>query len=439
MTADVKADMQVELTQQNAAVEEYVRTLGRRAREVAFGLAAAGTEQKNTALGCMAEALLAAEAGILAANAADLARARENGMSKAFLDRLALSHERLVGMAEGLQALRELSDPVGQEIARWQAAQGIEITQKRVPIGVVGIIYEARPNVTADAAGICLKTGNAVILRGGSDAIESNLAVAAALRRGIAAAGLPEDAVQVVADTSRAAANVLMRLNEYIDVLIPRGGAGLIQAVLRQASVPVIETGAGNCHIFVEATADAQMAADIVLNAKVQRPAVCNAAETLLIDAACAGRVLPHIAGALQQAGVEIRGCRRTEEILAAAGLGCRAAEDADWATEYGDLVIACRVVDGCEQAVAHINRYGTRHSDAIVTQDAAAAAYFQRGVDAAAVYVNASTRFTDGFQFGFGAEIGISTQKLHARGPMGLLAMTSYKYLINGQGQTRR
>lgn len=437
--AENQAEMQTDLTAQGAAVEQYVRGLGARAREVAFVLGTATTEQKNAALTAMAGSLLAAEDEILQANAADLARAEANGMTRAFIDRLALTHTRLVDMADGLRALAELPDPVGEEMARWQAAQGIEVVQKRVPIGVVGIIYEARPNVTADAAGICLKTGNAVILRGGSDAIESNLAVAGALRRGIAAAGLPEDAVQVVADTSRAAANVLMRLNEYIDVLIPRGGAGLIQAVLRQASVPVIETGAGNCHIFVEATADAQMAADIVLNAKAQRPAVCNAAETLLIDAACAGRVLPQIAAALQQAGVEIRGCERAQQVLAAAGMDCAAAADTDWSTEYGDLIIACRVVDGCAAAVEHINRYGTRHSEAIITQNAAAAAFFQSRVDAAAVYVNASTRFTDGFQFGFGAEIGISTQKLHARGPMGLLAMTSYKYLISGEGQVRR
>ena len=431
--------VETDLTAEGAAAERYIHSLGIKAKEVALLLAEATTGQKNAALGAMAEALLAQEQEILSANAADLARAEAGGMPAAFIDRLTLTHQRLVDMADGLLALAGLPDPVGEEIARWQAAQGIEVVQKRVPIGVVGIIYEARPNVTADAAGICLKTGNAVILRGGSDAIESNLAVAAALRQGIAAVGLPQDAVQVVADTSRTAANVMMRLNSCIDVLIPRGGAGLIQAVLRQASVPVIETGAGVCHIFVEASADAQMAADIVLNAKVQRPAVCNAAETLLIDAAAADRVLPIIAAALQQAGVEIRGCARTGEILAAAGMDCCAAAEADWAAEYGDLVIACRVVDGCADAVAHINRYGTRHSEAIITQDKAAAAFFQSRVDAAAVYVNASTRFTDGFQFGFGAEIGISTQKLHARGPMGLLAMTSYKYLINGEGQTRR
>lgn len=424
----------------NKTVEDYVKELGVKAKRAALALGSAATESKNAALLAMADSLLGREEAILAANAEDLARAAANGMSRAFIDRLTLTHERLLDMANGLRELAAMPDPVGEEMAHWQAAQGIEIIQKRVPIGVVGIIYEARPNVTADAAGICLKTGNAVILRGGSDAITSNLAVAEALRLGIAAAGLSEDAVQVVADTSREAANVLMRLNGYIDVLIPRGGAGLIQSVLRQASVPVIETGAGNCHVFVEATADAKMAADIVVNAKAQRPAVCNAAETLLVDAACAERVLPILAEALAKAGVEIRGCERTRRIIgdSSDSGNLQAATDDDWEREYGDLIIACKVVDGVAAAVEHINRYGTRHSEAIITEDKEAAAYFQANVDAAAVYVNASTRFTDGFQFGFGAEIGISTQKLHARGPMGLIAMTSYKYLINGNGQVR-
>ncbi len=444
MTVDATIDLSNK-NLSNKTVENYVKELGVKAKRASLTLGSAATEQKNAALLAMAESLLGREEVILAANAEDLGRAAANGMSRAFIDRLTLTHERLLDMANGLRELAAMPDPVGEEMAHWQAAQGIEIIQKRVPIGVVGIIYEARPNVTADAAGICIKTGNAVILRGGSDAITSNLAVAEALRLGIAAAGLVEDAVQVVADTSREAANVLMRLNGYIDVLIPRGGAGLIQSVLRQASVPVIETGAGNCHIFVEATADAKMAADIVVNAKAQRPAVCNAAETLLVDAACAERVLPILAEALFRVGVEIRGCERTRQIISEAGIntqsGCmnlQEAADDDWEREYGDLIIACKVVDGVAAAVEHINRYGTRHSEAIITEDAAAAACFQSNVDAAAVYVNASTRFTDGFQFGFGAEIGISTQKLHARGPMGLIAMTSYKYLINGSGQVR-
>ncbi len=303
---------------------------------------------------------------------------------------------------------------------------------------MVGIIYEARPNVTADAAGICLKSGNAAILRGGSDALRSSLAVGEALRRGIAAAGLPPDAVQVVADPGRESANQLMHLKEFIDVLIPRGGAGLIQTVLCEATVPVIETGAGNCHIYVEKTADPDWAENILLNAKVQRPAVCNAAETLLVDRALADTLLPRLARALQKAGVEVRGCAETCAALERAGLAAVPATAEDFYTEYNDLIIACKLVADTAEAVAHINRCGTRHSECIVTQDQAAAAYFQSAVDAAAVYVNASTRFTDGFQFGFGAEIGISTQKLHARGPMGLLAMTTYKYLINGAGQTR-
>ena len=415
-----------------------VEELGRRAKEVSRLLALAGSEQKNLALTKMAEELLAGQEEILAANKLDLQNAEQAGMSRAFMDRLALNPKRLQDMADGLLALQALPDPIGEEMKRWRAAEDIEIIQQRVPIGVVGIIYEARPNVTADAAGICLKTGNAVLLRGGSDAINSNLAVGAALRRGLAAADLPQDAVQIVADTSREEAARMMTLNRYIDVLIPRGGAGLIQTVLRQASVPVIETGAGNCHIYIESTARADWAKNILLNAKVQRPAVCNAVETMLIDEACAENLLPNLAAALVAAGVEIRGCQRTCQILQAAGVAVTPAAEADFATEYNDLIIACRVVQDYKQAVEHINQYNTRHSECIVTEDEQAAAYFRGMVDAAAVYVNTSTRFSDGFQYGFGAEIGISTQKLHARGPMGLLAMTSYKYLINGVGQVR-
>ncbi len=411
-----------------------VNNLGRQAKAASLVLAAAPSEQKNQALHQMAAALLDNEAAILNANQLDLQSAQRMGMSPAFMDRLKLDDKRLREMAGGLLALCELPDPVGQEMARWQASAGIEIVQKRVPLGVIGLIYEARPNVTSDAAGICLKTGNAVLLRGGSDALQSNQAITQALRQGVQATGLPADAVQLLTDTSREAAKAMMQLNQYIDVLIPRGGAGLIQSVLQQATVPVIETGSGNCHIYVEASAQPQMAIDIILNAKVQRPAVCNAAETLLIDAACAPQLLPQIAVALQKASVEIRGCQRTQEIIR----DCVPATDKDWSTEYGALTLACRVVENYQEAVAHINTYNTRHSEAIITENPEAAAYFQQHVDASAVYVNASTRFTDGFQFGFGAEIGISTQKLHARGPMGLLAMTSYKYLINGTGQIR-
>lgn len=413
--------------------------LGKRARAAARTLAVLSAEQKNQALETIAAELLQDTAAILAANELDMANGREKGLSAAFLDRLALSPARLQDMANGLLALMHLPDPIGEEMAHWQGAEGIEISQRRVPLGVVGIIYEARPNVTCDAAGICLKCGNAVILRGGSDAIHSNLAVGAAIRRGLAKCGIDENAVQVMADTSREAANHLMHLNEYVDVLIPRGGKGLIQTVLREASVPVIETGAGNCHIYVEASADPEMAERILLNAKCQRPAVCNAAETLLIDEAAAKTMLPKLATALTAAGVEIHGCEKTAAILHEAGIPCTPATEDDWGTEYGGLTIACRVVADCREAVEHINRWGTRHSECIVTQNDEAAAYFQANVDAAAVYANASTRFTDGFQYGFGAEIGISTQKLHARGPMGLIAMTSYKYYIMGTGQVRR
>lgn len=412
--------------------------MGKLAKHAAAVLAAADTGRKNSALANMAEQLLLRQEEILAANAEDLARARQNGMSDAFLDRLTLSEKRIADMAEGIRALIELPDPIGEEMARWRAAEDIEIIQTRVPIGVIGIIYEARPNVTADAAAICLKCGNAVILRGGSDALASNLSVAAALREGLAAADLPRDCVQIVADTSHRAADELMRLNEYLDVLIPRGGAGLIKTVLAKATVPVIETGSGNCHIYIEETAQPEMARDIVLNARVQRPAVCNSAEKLLIDAACAEKLLPEVASALAEAGVELRCCPQSLAILQAAGIAAIPAAGDDWGTEYNALIMACKVVADCGEAVAHINRFGTRHSECIVTENSQAAAFFQRNVDAAAVYVNASTRFTDGFQFGFGAEIGISTQKLHARGPMGLLAMTSYKYLINGTGQIR-
>lgn len=415
-----------------------VYEMGRRAKAATQELAQAQSVQKNAALDAMAAALLAAETEILAANRADLAQAEQKGASRAMLDRLALNPARLQDMAAGLWALMELSDPIGEEMRRWRAAKDIEIIQQRVPLGVVGIIYEARPNVTADAAGISLKCGNAVILRGGSDALRSNLAVGEALRRGVAAAGLPADAVQVVADGGRESANELMHLKEFVDVLIPRGGAGLIQTVLREATVPVIETGAGNCHIYIEKTANPDWAEQILLNAKVQRPAVCNAVETLLIDRALVGSLLPRLVRALSAAGVEVRGCNETYAALQRAGMTAILASEADFAAEYSDLIIACKVVGDYKEAVAHINKYGTRHSECIVTDDVTAAAYFQSSVDAAAVYVNASTRFTDGFQFGFGAEIGISTQKLHARGPMGLIAMTTYKYLINGQGQTR-
>ncbi len=363
-----------------------------------------------------------------------MAAAREKGMPKAFLDRLLLTEARIEDMAEGLKALMVLPDPIGEVDKMWRAAQDIQVGKVRVPLGVIGIICEARPNVTADAAGICLKTGNSVILRGGSDALVSNKAVAGVLSRAAASVGLPEGSVQIIEDTSRETATQMMRLNQYIDVLIPRGGAGLIKSVVENASVPVIETGVGNCHIYVEKSADFAMAVNIILNAKTQRPAVCNAAEGILVDEAIAEGFLPLLGQKLAEAGVEIRGCAKTVALIKEA----KAATDEDYFTEYGALIISVKVVTGIEEAIAHINHYGSKHSEAIITNDYANAGKFQREVDAAAVYVNASTRFTDGFQFGFGAEIGISTQKLHARGPMGLEAMTSIKYIVNGNGQVR-
>ncbi|MDD2568123.1 MAG: glutamate-5-semialdehyde dehydrogenase [Clostridia bacterium] len=408
--------------------------IGAKAKAASFVLAQADSETKNKALAAMAQELLHHKESILAANEQDMAAAREKGMPKAFLDRLLLTEARIEDMAEGLKALMALPDPIGEVDKMWRAAQDIQVGKVRVPLGVIGIIYEARPNVTADAAGICLKTGNSVILRGGSDALVSNKAVAGVLSRAAASVGLPEGSVQIIEDTSRETATQMMRLNQYIDVLIPRGGAGLIKSVVENASVPVIETGVGNCHIYVEKSADFAMAVNIILNAKTQRPAVCNAAEGILVDEAIAEGFLPLLGQKLAEAGVEIRGCAKTVALIKEA----KAATDEDYFTEYGALIISVKVVTGIEEAIAHINHYGSKHSEAIITNDYANAGKFQREVDAAAVYVNASTRFTDGFQFGFGAEIGISTQKLHARGPMGLEAMTSIKYIVNGNGQVR-
>lgn len=413
--------------------------IGQAAREAAYQLAAAPTEQKNRALLNMAEQLEKNYDDIMEANTLDMANAMAKDKPKAFLDRLMLTENRIQGMAKGLRDLVELPDPVGTVDAHWKGAQDIDITKIRVPLGVIGIIYEARPNVTADGAGICLKTGNAVILRGGSDAINSNLILGRLLAKGIAEAELPPSSVQVVEDTSRDTANKMMTLNRYIDLLIPRGGKGLIQSVVQNATVPVIETGAGNCHIFVDETADLKKAVDIIINAKVQRPAVCNAVESLLVAEGIAEKALPVIAEALRKEKVEIRGCARTVEILRQMNFPVTEATEEDYDTEYSALIISCKVVKDVKEAVAHINLHGTHHSDCIITQTRYHAEYFQVAVDSAAVYVNASTRFTDGEQFGFGAEIGISTQKLHARGPMGLNEMTGYKYLVNGNGQIRK
>ena len=405
-----------------------------RAKASSYELLTTDTKARDGALLAMADALEANADAILAANERDLAAARAAGRREALLDRLALSPVRIAGMAGGLRKVAALPDPVGGADYAVRRPNGLSIEKRRVPIGVVGIIYEARPNVTADAAGLCLKSANACLLRGGSEAIHTNSAVVDCLSAA-AAAFVPADAVQLVRDTSRETAAEMMRLNGYLDVLIPRGGAGLIRSVVQTATVPVIETGAGVCHTYVDAAADIPMAAAIVANAKCSRPSVCNACETLLVHRDIAARALPAIAAALEAAhATELRGCPQTCAILPRA----LPATEEDWSAEYGDYILSVRVVDGVEEAIRHTNRYGTHHSECIVTEHLPTAERFLNAVDAAAVYVNASTRFTDGEEFGFGAEIGISTQKLHARGPMGLHELTSVKYVVRGAGQVR-
>ena len=398
--------------------------MGQRAKDAAVVLATLSTPAKNKALLASADALLAAKAEILAKNKADVDAAVEAGIKGAFIDRLTLTEARLADMAEGLRQVAKLDDPVGEVLSMKTLDNGLVIGQKRVPMGVIGIIFEARPNVAADAFGLCLKAGSAVILRGGKEAFQTNRAVISALRGALAAEGLPEDCVQMVPDTSRETANEMMRLNGYLDVLIPRGGAGLINSVVQNSTVPVIQTGVGNCHVFVDESADLEKAARIVINAKTQRPGVCNACESLLVHEAIAEKFMPEIGKALQERKVEIRGDEATQGLVS----GAVPATEADWATEYEDI----------DEAICHIRKYSTGHSEAIVTENYTNAQRFLNEVDAAAVYVNASTRFTDGGQFGFGAEIGISTQKLHARGPMGLKELTTTKYIIYGNGQIR-
>ena len=408
--------------------------IGKKAKQAARALCLATTEQKNDALLAMAEALTARQDTILIANAADLQAGREAGLSQALLDRLLLTPQRIEAMADGLRQVAALPDPVGRILSGTARPNGLRLVKVAVPMGVIAVIYEARPNVTADSAALCLKSGNAVILRGGKEAIGSNMAVCQVMREALAATAISPDAVQLVTDTTHESANALMHLNEYVDVLIPRGGRRLIHTVAETATVPVIETGAGVCHIYVDKAADISMAAQIVCNAKTSRPSVCNAAECMLIHRDIASRALPEIARLLLEKQVQIRGddtvCRLVPEAVPAT-------ED-DWGREYGDYIIAAKVVDSMEQAMEHIYRYSTGHSECIVTQDAQAAEEFLNGVDAAAVYHNASTRFTDGGEFGLGAEIGISTQKLHARGPLGLNELTSMKYKIYGSGQIR-
>ena len=407
--------------------------MGAAAKQAARKLAVAGN-QKDTALEAIAAALEAHTEEILAANREDLFAAEQNGMSRSLMDRLALNEKRIAGMADGVRQVKAQPDPVGQVLEGGVRPNGLRIEKVAVPLGVIGIIYEARPNVTADAAALCLKAGNAVILRGGKEAFRSNQAIAEVMRDAVEAAGLPRDSIQLVQDTSRASSIEMMGLTGYLDVLIPRGGAGLIRAVVENSHVPVIETGVGNCHVYVDDAADLEMAADIIFNAKTSRPSVCNAIETVLIYQAIAGEFLPKMKAKLDEKQVEIRGCEKTREILP----DCVPACEEDWATEYLDYILAVKVVDSLDEAMAHIASYSSGHSECIVTENYRNAERFLSEVDAAAVYVNASTRFTDGGEFGLGAEIGISTQKLHARGPMGIRQLTSQKFVIRGNGQIR-
>ena len=412
-----------------------LETQGLAAKNAERVLAAAGTAKKNAALEAIARSLAARQEEILSANALDLAEARNSGMRPALQDRLALDEGRIRGIVEGVRQVCALPDPIGTVTKMDQRPNGLVIGKRRVPLGVIGIIYEARPNVTVDAAALCLKSGNAVILRGGKEAFRSNQAFVSVMRSALETAGLPGDCVALVEDTSRKSANELMGLTGYLDVLIPRGGAGLIRAVVQNAKVPVIETGVGVCHVYVDAEADLDMGADIIYNAKTSRPSVCNAAECLLVHEAVAEAFLPKAKALLDEKHVELRGCPRTAEILGPCVVPA-AAED--WDTEYGDYILAVRVVKDADEAIAFINDHGSGHSEAIVTANYFTAQKFLDEVDAAAVYVNASTRFTDGFEFGLGAEIGISTQKMHARGPMGLEELTSSKYIVYGTGQIR-
>ena len=417
------------------ATYELVQAKAQAAKQAAAKLAVTSTAVKNAALLAMAAALEAQQSEILAANERDMTAAAAKGMKSSMLDRLKLTAERISGMADGLRQVAGLADPVGNVIDGKTLPNGLHITKIRVPLGVIGIIYEARPNVTADAAGLCLKSGNAVILKGGSEAMESNKTVAAILAQAAEGAGIPAGSIQFIDTSDRQAVQKLIHMNGLVDVVIPRGGSGLIQAVVRNASVPVIETGAGVCHTYVDKDADVEMAMKIAFNAKVQRPSVCNAMETLLVHKDIADKFLPMMLMMYNSSAVEIRGDEAVQEYSGQV----HPATEEDWSTEYGDLRLSVKIVDSIEEAMAHIAKYGTGHSECIVTNNYQAAQLFQYTVDAAAVYVNASTRFTDGNEFGFGAEIGISTQKLHARGPMALPELTSTKYLINGNGQVRK
>jgi len=415
-------------------VHEQVIALCKAARAAARPLAAASTDTKNGCLRDAAARLRAQRAPLVEVNRGDVRRGREAGLSAALLDRLTLTEARIDAMATGLEEIAQLPDPVGETMARWRRPNGLEIAQVRIPLGVVGIIYESRPNVTADAAALCLKAGNAVVLKGGSEALDTNAAIAAVLSKAADHAGLPAAAIRLIPTADRAAVQTLLKQSAFIDVIIPRGGESLIRAITESSTIPVIQHYAGVCHTYVDEHADVAMAERICFNAKVQRPGVCNAMENLLVHAAMAPTFLPAMLRRFHEAGVDLRGCERTRAIVA----DLKPATDEDWHTEYLDLILAVKVVASLDEAIAFINTYGTGHSDAIVTQHYAHARRFQAEVDSAAVYVNASTRFTDGYEFGFGAEVGISTNRLHARGPMGLRELTTYKYVISGDGQIR-
>lgn len=408
--------------------------LGQSAVAAKYELQALSAEQKNNALRAVAAAFLARREEILSANGKDLEAGEKNGMHPGLLDRLRLSNARIGAMAEGLTEITKLPDPLGEVLEAFERPNGLRISKIRVPLGVIGIIYESRPNVTADAFGLCFKTGNAVILKGGSDALCSNIAISNIIRDTLEQQGICKDAVSLITSTDRQVTQDFMKLNRYVDVLIPRGGAGLIRTVVADSTIPVIETGTGNCHIYIDEDADLSKAVPIIINAKTQRIGVCNACESLVIHEKIADRLLPELGVELRRNNVEIRGDGKVQKILP----DCIEASEEDYGTEYLDYIISMKTVSSVEEAIAHINRYTTRHSDAIITEKEAHAKMFLQGIDSACVYVNASTRFTDGFEFGLGAEIGISTQKLHARGPMGLKELTTYKYMIVGDGQVR-
>lgn len=419
----------------DSEIQAAIHDMGRRARAASRELVKLSTEQKNTILLAMADEIVARESIILEENAKDLARAEENGLSKAMLDRLTLDSKRLAAIAQAVREVATLPDPVGETLTEWTRPNGLHITKKRVPIGVIGIIFESRPNVTTDAASLCFKTGNATLLRGGSEAIHSNVALAAALQAGGERAGLPADSVQLIPFTDRASVEHMARMDQHLDLIIPRGGKGLIEKVVATARMPVIKHYDGVCHVYVHADADQEMAAKIILNAKTQKPGVCNALETILVHRNVADSFYPLVGARLAEAQVEVHA---DAEAHAQLGTPSVPATEQDWGTEWLDLILSAKTVGSLEEAITHINRYGSHHTDSIITRDRAAAEQFQHEVDSAVVLHNASTRFNDGGEFGFGAEIGISTDKLHARGPMGLAELCSYKYLVDGSGQVR-